>query len=821
MIGGNGNGGGDSNRNNILKQNEQTPHHNQSQTEESTSLGMSDNDLPPALDSKLGQSVVPDLMQIYEKLTQSSTPQTVTNPHHVTGEHASHNTQQHHQQQEQRPSHSYHEDFVPPLPQSSYQHPHVAQHEYNVVTAHHGTPAPPQQAQGVPPSSYHHHPQGHHQPPPQQIGVDGVYDVGTTTIHHSNSQTNIYLSSSNHGSTQDFSKQHSDSSNTLTETESKRPVRAASAKSRKRNSMVDVNTDDSLSGSEHRPKSRKKGSTNDGRWSKRFTWPDSLHRDFVSAIFDVGLKHSSPSAILEFMAPTSEDITSERVKSHLQKYRLHRAKSKREFMESYDSSLMKFKSSGFVGVAGGKRGSSGNVGGLSCGEIAGHLTYTTIAADQMGASHAPGMGSTGIPPTVATVHDKDALPNPIIQGVSGPLQLPALTDAEKNSPIGASLGYLMGLFFSLRQQLMLQRKMMGSHAPSSSTDNIGTGMPAAHSNIRGVNDGFVQSSENTSGNQQQSQQQNERMNSDRDHQYNNVATNTRTTSNVPIAPSSHHQNDGKQQQHVIESNSNRNKLPTSSSSQVHNPLNPSTTNFAAGGGKTNTSSSSSFNNNITNNRMIPRDGIGTKPFAANTNHFDNSNNKQRNYSTRQEQNNMMKREMQNERAMLNKMREFKRNEVSKYSMTSPDTASSSFYYSDSGVVSTANPLEPAHTQQHHVHTSNSNADERTASASQPNRHTPQYQTTTTASANEGRNGNEFHNHTTNHGIQDGSTVNANAVDNNNDPHHLAAQIAANSVVSTIMAPAQSDNNNKENNTDDVGNSSSANNNTNNNEVDYW
>lgn len=33
-----------------------------------------------------------------------------------------------------------------------------------------------------------------------------------------------------------------------------------------------------------------------GRWSKRFTWPDELHRDFVAAIFDVGLKHSSPSS---------------------------------------------------------------------------------------------------------------------------------------------------------------------------------------------------------------------------------------------------------------------------------------------------------------------------------------------------------------------------------------------------------------------------------------------------------------------------------------------------------------------------------------------
>jgi hypothetical protein len=35
--------------------------------------------------------------------------------------------------------------------------------------------------------------------------------------------------------------------------------------------------------------------------------------------------------------------------------------------------------------------------------------------------------------------------------------IPKLTDEEKVSPIGNSLGYLLGLFFSLRQQLLAQR----------------------------------------------------------------------------------------------------------------------------------------------------------------------------------------------------------------------------------------------------------------------------------------------------------------------------------------------------------------------------
>lgn len=39
------------------------------------------------------------------------------------------------------------------------------------------------------------------------------------------------------------------------------------------------------------------------------------------------------------------------------------------------------------------------------------------------------------------------------------LMLPQLTEAEKESPIGSAMGYLMGLFFSLKQQLMIQRSL--------------------------------------------------------------------------------------------------------------------------------------------------------------------------------------------------------------------------------------------------------------------------------------------------------------------------------------------------------------------------
>ncbi|KAJ0400343.1 hypothetical protein ATCC90586_007802 [Pythium insidiosum] len=85
------------------------------------------------------------------------------------------------------------------------------------------------------------------------------------------------------------------------------------------------------------------------RKTKRFIWPEELHRLFVAAIFDVGLKNASPKALLTNASPkalltimmaggATSDLTTEHLKSHLQKYRLNYERSRLEFLEMYDES---------------------------------------------------------------------------------------------------------------------------------------------------------------------------------------------------------------------------------------------------------------------------------------------------------------------------------------------------------------------------------------------------------------------------------------------------------------------------------------------------
>lgn len=65
------------------------------------------------------------------------------------------------------------------------------------------------------------------------------------------------------------------------------------------------------------------------------SFPKDHEASFVAAIFELGLKHSSPKLIMPLM-PKDTALGTEHIKSHLQKYRIHHQRSKEEFLDYYD-----------------------------------------------------------------------------------------------------------------------------------------------------------------------------------------------------------------------------------------------------------------------------------------------------------------------------------------------------------------------------------------------------------------------------------------------------------------------------------------------------
>ena len=347
-------------------------------------------------------SVVPDLMRVYESMTSGAAPASSQQP--MEPLHYDHPHQHHlpvapafHPPRSSDWTYANSASIIPPIPENALA----------VMSAAVSSSSP------LPASA---------KPPPKE----------TTTA------------SSTNRSLRKRSKETADATDTTSST-----TRSSSKSSRRKSSK-------------HGGGSSSTTTTTDGRWSKRFAWPEDLHRDFVSSIFDVGLKHASPSAILEHMQPLHEQITSERIKSHLQKYRLHRVKSKQKFMSCYQETLRKLQRQHHHHGS----GSSMATTSLGGGEVAGHLTHATMTGEETEAATAA-EGATATTTTSsnaektppATESTEAPVPNKQQQQTQDSLVFPRLTEEEKSSPIGASMGYLMGLFFTLKQQLKVEREM--------------------------------------------------------------------------------------------------------------------------------------------------------------------------------------------------------------------------------------------------------------------------------------------------------------------------------------------------------------------------
>jgi SHAQKYF class myb-like DNA-binding protein len=206
------------------------------------------------------------------------------------------------------------------------------------------------------------------------------------------------------------------------------------------------------------------------------TWSQSMHRKLVESIYDSGVKHASPSIVMGCMTETKAhvNLTNERVKSHLQKYRTNKDKSKEEFFLEYDRWIQKALMVGTTGESDSALVSPASlveimgVDSLLGGDVAALLSYAAMAET---AAMSDGSSSKGAQDLV----DK------LLRGTRIPF--PVLSEEERKSPIGLSIKQALRLFQSLTQYVTTEReaKLVGepkrAGGPKSAGDPRSAGDP--------------------------------------------------------------------------------------------------------------------------------------------------------------------------------------------------------------------------------------------------------------------------------------------------------------------------------------------------------
>mmetsp|Transcript_12971 Transcript_12971/g.31601 ORF Transcript_12971/g.31601 Transcript_12971/m.31601 type:complete len:1093 (+) Transcript_12971:552-3830(+) len=200
-------------------------------------------------------------------------------------------------------------------------------------------------------------------------------------------------------------------------------------------------------------------------------WTAQQHRDFVAAIYDVGLEKCSPSVILENMYRPAKRITRERAKSHLQKYRLTKDKGKREFLKEYDSLLDRTETTKDIHTK--INDAKGKPPPIPAAVLAtalkGQAPETLIGGD------AAGLLSFSVLNNISVDQKPDG-----ISFDATPETFPTLSEREKKSSLGRSLTQVHDMLQNLTNVLLKARhdivdvfpEGQGYESPSSSEDEV-------------------------------------------------------------------------------------------------------------------------------------------------------------------------------------------------------------------------------------------------------------------------------------------------------------------------------------------------------------
>ena len=188
-------------------------------------------------------------------------------------------------------------------------------------------------------------------------------------------------------------------------------------------------------------------------------WSPCMHRAFVEAVMKTGISQASPSVIQQEMTLNIKDVTTERIKSKLQKYRRSKDKSLELFMKEYDEWMEKAENgidSAAIRLDGSSADSQNDMSRMGAprllgGEAAALLTQR-VMSEEGSSPNADILGTTKAKDGRAILQNVSQLfgDHPVIQ-----IPVPVLSEAEKESAIGRALFHVMGIMESLSEQRAL------------------------------------------------------------------------------------------------------------------------------------------------------------------------------------------------------------------------------------------------------------------------------------------------------------------------------------------------------------------------------
>lgn len=187
---------------------------------------------------------------------------------------------------------------------------------------------------------------------------------------------------------------------------------------------------------------------------KPLPWTLDLHRALAAAVFEIGLKNCSPSIIMENMRRQPRYITRERTKSHLQKYRQTKQRSKGEFLKEFDAF---FESTEEAKVLLNNDNSKNN---LERKEPFTKAILTTALEGKKPSKLLGGKAAALLSYSVLNGFSTSHGPDQLQYKAAKLSEFPSLTEEEKGSSVGASLLQVKTLIDNMTDVLLKTRHGM-------------------------------------------------------------------------------------------------------------------------------------------------------------------------------------------------------------------------------------------------------------------------------------------------------------------------------------------------------------------------